>query len=330
MAVGSGLGSQLGIAEESTWGTAVAVTRFYPVDSVNVKLMKKPVQGQGLQAGTFVNQGSLRADTATWASGDAMVDFTSKQMGLLMKHALGSAAIVQNGATAAWTQTWTLGSTVTGKGLTVQYGAPQTNGTVVPYTIAGCKVSSWDLSCAQTDILKAKFSFVGQTVTTATSLASASYPTASNVFHFKQGSLTVAGSPYLGFRDFTLTGDNGLADDMFYLGNAGLIAEPVRKDFTKLNFKGTVDFVDTTLSAAYAADTELAIVLSFVGKQIVTGSPNYYETLTITLNGLRVNGDVPVVPGPDILSIPFDADILGPVGGGTALSISYTSLDVAV
>jgi hypothetical protein len=120
MAVGSGLGSQVGIAEETVWGSAVPVTRFFPIDGSNVKPMKKSVQGQGLQAGTYVHQGSLRADTSTWVQGDMTMDFTSKQMGLLFKHALGSASIVQNGTTAAWTQTWGLGNNVNGLGLTLQ------------------------------------------------------------------------------------------------------------------------------------------------------------------------------------------------------------------
>ena len=334
MAVGSGLGSQLGLAEEPVWGTAVVPTRFYPVDSVNVKLMKKAVQGNGLQAGTFVHQGSLRADTSYWAAGDAQVDFTSKQMGLLFKHALGSATIAQNSTTAAWTQTWGLGNTVNGLGLTLQYGAPQANGTVVPYTISGCKVDTWDISCAAQDIVKSKFTFIGQNVTTATALATPAYPTGNNVFYFKQGSVNVNGTPYLAFRDFTLTGTNSLDAGRFLLGNAGLLAEPIRNNFADLKISGTVDFIDQTISGAFAADTELSITLAFGGpnlsKQIVTGTPNYYESFTVTLNGVRVSGDVPVIAGPGLLSIPFAADIVTPIGGGTPISIAYTSLDISI
>jgi hypothetical protein len=187
MAVGSGLGSQVGIAEETVWGSAVPVTRFFPIDGSNVKPMKKSVQGQGLQAGTYVHQGSLRADTSTWVQGDMTMDFTSKQMGLLFKHALGSASIVQNGTTAAWTQTWGLGNNVNGLGLTLQGGLPQANGTVVPYTYSGCKIDQWDISCAAQDIVKSKFTFGGQATATATALATPSYPTANNIFYFKQG-----------------------------------------------------------------------------------------------------------------------------------------------
>jgi hypothetical protein len=335
MAVGSGLGSSFGVSEESVWSTPVTPTRFFPVDSVNVKLMKKPVQGQGLQSGTYVHQGSLRADTAYWAAGDAQVDFTSKQMGLLFKHALGSASILQNGVTAAWTQTWGLGNAANGLGLTLQYGAPQANGTVVPYTVSGCKIDQWDISCAAQDIVKSKFTFVGQNVTTATALATPSYPTANNVFYFKQGTVNVGGTPYLGFRDFTLSGNNNLDAGRFYFGNNGLLAEPIRNNFADIKIAGTVDFIDTTISAAYAADTEISISLVFGGatgfsKQIVVGPPNYYETFTVTLNGVRVNGDVPTIAGPGLLNIPFSADVVTPIGGGTPISIAYTSTDIAI
>lgn len=335
MAVGSGLGSSFGIAEEPVWGTAGTPARFYPSDSVNVKLMKKPVQGQGLQASTFVNQGSLRADTAYWAAGDAQVDFTSKQMGLLFKHALGSATIAQLTASAAWQQTWAFGNAVNGLGLTLQYGAPQANGTVTPYTISGCKIDQWNISCAAQDIVKSKFTFIGQNVTTATALATPSYPTGNNVFYFKQGTVNVGGSPYLGFRDFTLSGNNNLDAGRFYFGNNGLLAEPIRNNFAGITIAGTVDFIDTTISAAYAADTELSITLVFGGvgassKKIVTGPPDYYETFTVTLNGVRVNGDVPTIAGPGLLNIPFSADVVTPIGGGSPISISYTSLDIAI
>lgn len=329
---GSGLGAQFSMAEESTWGTAVTTTRFIPVDTCNVKLMKKTVQGQGLQAGTYIEQGQLRADTSYWAAGDVEVDYQSKGMGLFLKYMLGANTSALS-STPAYTQTAVLGSATNGLGLTLQYGAPQANAaaTVTPFTVSGAKITSWELSNSAQDILKLKATFIGQNVVTSTSLATASYPTASNIFYFKQGSLNIGGSPYLAFRDFTLTGDNGLSDDRFYFGNNGLLAEPIRKDFTKLTFAGTADFIDTTLSSAYAADTELSIVLTFGGaglsKQLVT---TYYEQLTITLNGVRVNGDVPTIAGPDLLSIPFSADIVTPIAGGTPITISQVTLDAAV
>jgi hypothetical protein len=338
MAVGSGLGSQVGIAEETVWGSAVPVTRFFPIDGSNVKPMKKSVQGQGLQAGTYVHQGSLRADTSTWVQGDMTMDFTSKQMGLLFKHALGSASIVQNGTTAAWTQTWGLGNNVNGLGLTLQGGLPQANGTVVPYTYSGCKIDQWDISCAAQDIVKSKFTFGGQATATATALATPSYPTANNIFYFKQGTVNIGGTPYLAFRDFTLSGSNNLDMGRFFFGNNGQLAEPIRNNFVDIKIAGTVDFIDTTISAAFLADTELSISLVFgglqnalpVSKKIVTGPPDYYESFTVTLNGVRVNGDVPTIAGPGLLNIPFSADVVTPIGGGSPISIAYTSTDVAI
>jgi hypothetical protein len=324
---GSGLGSQLMLAEETTWGTPVTVTRAIPHNSASLKFAPKAIQGMGLQAGAYVNLGQTRANATSVVTGDVEHDFTSKQMGLYLKHALGNVVTAQQTSSIAYKHTFTLGSQVNGKGLTIQVGKPTTTATVVPHTYSGCKVTSWELSCANADILKAKFSIIGKSMTTATALATASYPTASNVFFFKQGTFNLNGSPFLALRDFTLAGDNGLADDRYYFGNGGLIDEPIRKDFTKQSIKGTLDYLDTTVESAYLADTEMSCVMQFVGAQIVTGSPNYYETLTITCNGLRLNGDEPPVSGADLLQVGLDADILIPIAGGTPLTIEYTSLD---
>lgn len=329
---GSGLGSSVGYAEETTWGTPVTVTRWIPHNSVTLAVQQKPVQGMGLQAGAYVNLGATRANVSSMVQGDVEHDFTSKQMGLLLKHALGSNVSAQNGSTTAYTQTATIGSTVNGKGLTIQVGKPQSDGTVIPHTYAGCKITSWELSCAQSDILKSKFTFVGKSMTKVTSLAAPTYVADSNVFYFSQGTFNIGGTPWLGLRDFTLTGDNGLSsDDRQAFGNAGTINEPVRKDFAKYNIKGTAEYIGVDIEDANLNDTELSVSLVFVGKQIVTGTPNYYETLEIDLTGLRLNpGGDPGVSGPDILTSGLDADILIPKAGGTPISILYTTADTAV
>ena len=51
MAIGSGIGSQLGIAAETTFNTNVTVTRFYEFTNENLKFNKKVAVGMGLRAG---------------------------------------------------------------------------------------------------------------------------------------------------------------------------------------------------------------------------------------------------------------------------------------
>jgi hypothetical protein len=331
--MGSGLDSSVGFAEETTWGTAVTPTRFMPHVDFGLKFVPKPVQGEAIQAGMYGHQSALRANASSLVSGDINWDFSSKGFGLLLKHCTGAVATLQNGSTLAYTHTFTEGSSIAGKGLTFQAGIPRTNSTTIdPYTFSGCKITSWELSCAQGDLLKFKTSVVGKAVTTQTALASPSYLTGSNVFYFQQGALTVNGSPYVAMRDFTLTQDKQLTtDETQHFGSLGLIDEPQRKGFTDPKITGTCDYIDQTVTSAFTADSELAMVLTFGGaglsKKIVTGPPDYYEQLVITLAGLRLNGDVPTISGPDLVTYGLDADVLIPAAGGTRLSIAYTTLD---
>lgn len=328
---GSGLGSATGYGEETAWGTAVPVTRWIPHNSNTLAVQYKPVQGMGLQYGAYVNLGATRANVSSMITGDIEHDFTSKSMGLLTKHALGSNTSAVVGATVAYTQTGVIGSDTLGKGLTVQVAKPQSNGTVVPHTYAGCKITSWELSCAQNDILKAKYTFVGKSMTTGTALVTPSYAASANVFFFSQGTFNIGGTPYFGLRDFTLTGDNGLSsDDRQAFGNAGLINEPIRKDFAKYNIKGTAEYLSTDIEDDYIADAELSVSLVFVGASIVS-SPPTFETLEIDLTGIRLNpGGDPGISGPDILTSGLDADILIPKAGGVPISVKYTTLDAAI
>ena len=153
----------------------------------------------GLRAGGQLPRSQRRVVTTSDATGDIVLDLPTKGLGLLLSHAMGGT--IQNSGT------YTLGD-VYANSFTAQVGVPQYGGTVTPKTIAGCKISSFELAVSNAGIATGRFSVDGASFTTATSLATASYPSGNSVFHFAQSAITVDGSSVANIKDFTLTVDN--------------------------------------------------------------------------------------------------------------------------
>jgi len=271
MAIGSGIGSQLGIAAETTFNTPVTVSRFYEFTSENLNYNKKVAVGMGLRAGGQLPRSQRRVVTTTDATGDIVLDLPTRGLGLLLAQAMGTSPSAVTTTTGVYSYTFTLGD-VYGRSFTAQVGVPQYGGTVTPKTIAGAKIQAFELAVAVGGIATGKFTVDAASLTTGVSLATASYSTISNLFNFAQGSITVAGSSVANIKDFTVTVANTLKGDRFNLGAAGLKAEQVINGFRKISGKLTAEFTDTTLLNAFLADTTTALVLTFTGATIANGA----------------------------------------------------------
>ena len=325
MAIGSGIGSQLGIATETTFNNSVTVTRFYEFTSENLQYNKKTAVGMGLRAGGQLPRSQRRVVVTTDAGGDIVLDLPTRGLGLLLSHAMGTTPSAVTTTTGVYSYTFTLGD-VYGRSLTAQVGVPQYGGTVTPKTISGAKIQSWEISAPNAGIATGKFTLDGASFTTSTSLATASYSPISNLFNFAQGAITVAGSSVVNIKDFTLTVDNTLKQDRYNLGNAGIKAEQVINGFRKVSGKMTAEFTDTTLLNAFLADTTTALVLTFTGA-VIAGGQN--EKLTITIPAAKFNADTPNVPGPGVIDLAMTFDAYDD-GTNQPLTIVYQTADSAL
>lgn len=340
MAIGSGLGAQLGLAEESTVGTIVTPNRFLEFLSEGLELSKNIVQGKGLRAGGQYDRAGRRAYTTRSAGGPISLEVPSLGAGVLFKHMLGGTPILtQQGATAAWKQTHKPGD-LTGKSLTIQKGVPQTDGTVKPFTYKGCKLSQWSFDCAVGDILKLGLTVDSWDETTATALATASYPTGANIFHFAQGSVVLGGTvtttagvaslaggtTVAAIKSATVSGTNPMATDRYFFGSAGVKAEQVENEVRTAGGALTAEFVNqATIYDVFAADTRTSLRLQFVGAQIATG---YNATMELLLPAIYFDGESPKVGGPEIVSLDAGFTALDD-GTNATVQIQYTSLDTA-
>lgn len=317
----SGLSAQLGIVDEVTYGTKVAVTRFFEFTEESVKNDIARIESKGLRAGTRVRRSQQWVPGGKKPGGDVRIEVGNKGFGLWLKHMFGAVSSAQpdaGGNPTVWEHTFTPGD-LTGKSLTAQFGRPDSTATVRPFTYSGVKVAKWELSGKVGELAVLKLSLLAQDEDTATGLAAASYPTGYALFVFTGGNLSLGGSN-VDVTEVTLSGDNMLSDDRAKLGSP-LRKEPLEKGLRPYTADVTEYYTSLTDYNRFTGATEAAAVFNFVGGVIST---TYNFELKFTMN-VRVDGDTPNVGGPDEVMQPLK--LTATDAGSGAITALYRTTD---
>jgi hypothetical protein len=318
MPTGSGLDAQIGFAAESTWGTAVTVTRFLEFNEESMKFEPTWLEPVGLRAGTKFKRAPRIRQSRKSASGDVGLDVATLGMGLLVKHMLGSTVTTTTLVSGTAYKQVHVPSGFLGLGLTAQVGRPEpATGTVVPFTYNGCKVASWEFSCEDNSTPNLKLSLVGRAETTATALATASYLAGSSVFDFSQATLKLGGTPSTSggettiaggtavaavVRSISVAGETPMADERFGLGNAGLRSQPLENDIPTVTGSLDAEFAKAELYDVFQNNTTTALQFDLTGAAI--GASNFL--FSIILPAVKLKAAAPAVGGPDIVSMSTD------------------------
>lgn len=308
----SGIQGQLGYKSETTNGTAVTVDAFLPVNSVGVNKQITRLPSAGIRAG--------RRAQHTWAAGAQTIGGTvamelwNVDVAAIFKHMFGAVSTTGSGP---YTHTFTPGD-LNNDSMTVQAGKPGTGGTVHPFTWAGCKVASWEISSDVDAIAMLSLELSAQTETTATALATASYDSALAPFTFIHGSLTVAGSAVATVRSVSLSGNNNLATDRHRFGSATVL-EQLENGGREYGGQFEADFEDLTHYNRYVDGDEFALVLAF---------DNGTDSLTITMN-VRYDGSSPELAGPELLSITLPFTCVSATSDAAAITAVLVNTDAS-
>jgi hypothetical protein len=335
MGIGSGLGGSVGIAEETTYGTYATPTKFFEVNKSEIKKVKNVVQGGGLAAGRLVQPGTRRVQVSEAGTGSLEMEVTSKAMGVWLRQIFGGlGTITQQGATAAWLQSYGLADNV-GRMVTAQNGVPDTTGTVRPYTGLGGKVTKGEFSCGVDELLTVGLDVDFQKISEAQSLAAPSYVTGLVPFHFGQMAVKLgtfgAETAVNGVKKAIVAIERGQATDRFYAqgggANPAVKAEPLVNEWVKVSGSLDVDLVNKAdFADRFAADASTSMVLEWVGPLIAS---TFYSTFRIKLPMIFVDGDTPVLSDAGVTtgSVPFTAqfDLTN-----AAVSCEYISTDTTV
>lgn len=313
---------QLGVAEESTYGTPVTPTRFYEFTSESLKHDIERIESAGLRKGTRYQRSDRWKAGKKAPGGDVTFELVNKSMGLLFKHAIGSAVVTTPGGTTPRDITCTPADLPTG--LTLQKGLPKLDGVVQPFTYHGAKVASWKLEGALDQIGMLTLSFVAEDEDTTTGLAAASYPTGLSLFSFVEGKLSVAGAEVF-VDSFSLETNNALKDDRFRIGSQ-LRREPKEAQVRESTGEFTADFDSTTAYNRFTTGLEAALELLFRGAEI---EPGFNYEVKATLN-VRFDGETANADGPEEIRQPLRFKALDSGSGpGSALTLVYRTTDTA-
>ncbi|GGU90954.1 hypothetical protein GCM10010275_29940 [Streptomyces litmocidini] len=328
MAIGSGLGAQIGIATESSYGTFVAPTRFIEFTKESLALKKTTAQSSGIAAGRLMALSSRRVVTQRQASGSIEMEVTNKAMGVLLQALMGTSVTpVQQGVTTAYLQTHTLADTW-GRSLTIQKGVPMTTGTVTDKTFLGCKIVSAEFSCEVGGMLTASFEFDAKDCDETQTLAVASYSSMSP-FHFGQMGLKTgsfgAETALDGVRKVSIKIERPQATDRFYANQSALKAQPISNDLVKVTGSLEMDYVATTVDDLHTSDGATSLVWEFIGPIIAS---TYAETFRIKVPAIKIDDAPPTVDGYGVVRPTFN--FTGLYDGTNPVAIEYISSDVTL
>jgi hypothetical protein len=316
MVAPTGFSAQLGLAEEVTWGTIVAPARHLEFLGESLKNEIARAESKGLRAGRRILLSSQWAPGKSRIAGGVDLEMLTTSQALLWKHMLG--AISTTGA-GPYVHTAIPGD-LTGKGLTIQIGRPDSTGTVRPFTYSGCKVRGWELSAEAGEIATLSLDIVGAAETTATALSTATYAATMAPLVMISGTLTIAGAQ-LDVMSLTASGDNGLKDDRWRVRGSGVIKEPLENRQRAYTGQVLADFEDLTQYNRFTAGTEAALV--------ITLSNGGTSQVVITQN-VRFDGDTPNVSGAEMLELPLSYKaVASGAADSSGISVVITNPDSA-
>ncbi len=313
------LDAQFGIAAETTYGTPVTVSRFYEVQAGDgFDYRPNRVQDSGLRPSMV---GPRRARRVT-PNGDYGASFNhsmlSKGFGLLLNFMMGGTPD-NNAITGGYQVVHTLGGAL--KPFTGQLGVPRidTDGsaTVDAFTATGCTIPSFGFSLDNADILKLKYDVDARDMTTATALATASYPSGANLFSFAGayiygGAYTAPTTTALAVGTLLANITNWSMDvtrnadvARFLAGQGGKKAIPVPGQAAATGTIG-IEYSDVVYRNAYLADTDLTLVVRFEAGALSSNK----ETVEFDIANFRLEGELPK-----------------PTGDTTKASCNFTALE---
>lgn len=315
--------SVLGFAKETTYGTAVAPTRFYELVSESLAGKYERVDSEAIRKGQRVLNKDRFVVNPKGAEGDVTLEVLDKGFGFFLEHMFGSVATT--GASSPYTHTGSVGE-LTGKSLTCQVqrvdsaGAPQT------FTYEGGKVTSWELSNSVDQILQLSLSldFEAETVGAgagAYAAASPTYPASSQLLAFNSGSVNIGGTA-VHLTEFSLKGDNGLKTDRYRLGTSSK-REPLEEGMREYEVECKLDFEGLTQYNRVAAATAAGALAVVTASWTAVGGFG----VTVTMNNVRFDEVENPFDGANVIEQSLKGMALTDSSNATPVSLAYVTSD---
>jgi hypothetical protein len=315
-----------GVAEESTYGTAITSGfRGYEAQSDSFTREVEYIESVGFRQALQTIRSDRHDTISIGASGSIETDVLTKGHGLLLKHMLGGSSIAQLGGTAAWKQTMESSDDGPSGSYTVQLPRTDSSGTLQSFTYEGCVPTGFTITQNLDEALKLTVDFDSENEQMSTAASSPTYPTDADVFVFTDATIEVAGSAINTFTSFSLTGDLGMNTERRFLKGSATKLQPARSAVP--SYTGTIEGEFT--NAQYEAFRDGTIFqLELICAKSVAIAGSYFPTFHLTLPKCKFTGSTPVASQDDLtrLSLPFT--VLWD-GSNAAVKVEYTSTDTS-
>lgn len=325
------------VGKESTYGTAVAGTTAYEFNSESFDWKPNRVNGMGLRVNSRVPRSGRRVTTTSQADGSLEVDFLTKGMSRLLEGWLGSGTSTLV-AGSTYQHNYVLGDTP--PSVTIQKSVPRVDGTIDPYTYAGCMVTSGTLSVGNDDIVKLTADYDIRSQDTVRAFDALTYPTTPSLFQFSHAAVTVGGAvtvptstalatggtAVLDVRDFNLTVNNNLATDRFNFGASGLKAKP-SVGMREITGSFTAEYTAATYRTAFVADSDLAITVTLTSAEALSSG---FATLQVVIPVARLESAVPQANNGDLITVDHSFTVLDGLVAAQPLYVVLRTADAAI
>lgn len=340
--VNSGIGAQLVMIPEATYGVAPAITganvMYHEFESEGLELKKTAVQGKGLRAGGVHNRSQRRKVTNYDTTGPISMDLPTRYMNQLLMQMFGSkgnaaATLTQDGTTGAYSATHAPGS-LKGVSMCIQKGVPSVDGsTPNPFTYVGQKLADWEVSVATGSIAKLAMSWTGRNelagafpnggasasgdpLNAATpALATWAGIAANDVFHFREAVLLTGGTPSTTSGVTSISGATAAGNV-----KSASVKYGFKYDTTR-NFLGSKGFIAEPIEndmrditgqfeiewlnseAMYTAfAADTPTALQLVFTGDPIGSGSDHSMLSFLISDIFLEGETPKVGGPQVVT----------------------------
>jgi len=329
MAFRSGLGAQLGLSKESTYGTYQAPARFFPFTSEGLSLSKEYVRSQGLRAGQLSQLAQLHRGTTRSVEGQTQFELMNTGMGIFFDLLTGATVTgEQIGSSDAYGFTFPVGLSPSEKSATVQVGRPSTDGTIQPFSYVGCMISQMSISLEQSGLATCTVTFDGRDELTSEALAVATYDSDQVPFDFTQGVVEFGGDSAGNVRSATIEIQIPLASNRYHFGNSGVKDQPIPNGLVAITCNTTLEFASLADHNRFKSEQIVELSLPLVGDEIENGGGNKYSC-TFTLPAAKQVSSGPTVQGPDVITTDVSFEALAN-GTDAPLSIEYVTTDTTI
>lgn len=315
--------AQIGTVDEVTYGTPVTVTRFHDFLSEDLSSTFSRLTSDSLRAGSTLVSSDRAKAFADGAAGTIRMEVPSKGFAWWLKHMLGTVATT-GPVDSKYTHTATFAS-LWNQSFTTQVNRPENpSETDRVWTYHGCKVASWELSCAD-GFLTTSITLDAEEDDITTAKATATYPTGTEVFSYLEGTVEVADVAFV-VNSFSLRCDNGLAQRQRKMSTVKKRQPGQGRRTLTWTIDAEFDSMAqvTRARSATIAGALAKLEFNFTGQTVIGVSSN--PTFNVTVDSARFDEAAVNVSGTD----PLQQRLSGIAMAATnpPLTIAYGSADV--